>query len=118
MATTRTLADGAVTATLRGTPNPTTQYDYAAVVNLQGPFDVLIRQSAEAAAKDVLATRRDASWTWSEDGALVLQFTRGGPEYPAMVSSALLDAFENQFAAARRDADDPGFDEALAAITE
>lgn len=116
MATTRTLADGAVTATVRGTPNPTTEYDYAAVANLEGPFDVLVRHSAEAAARDALSTRRDASWTWSEEGALVLEFTRGDPGYAAEVAAAVLDGFEEHFEAIRERADDPAFDDALAAL--
>lgn len=117
MTVTRSLAEDAITATLRGTRNPTTQYDYAVVINLTGPYDVLIRGSAESAAKEVLSTRRDASWTWSEDGALVIQFTRGDPENAASVSAAFLTTFQDRFETARDQADDPAFDQALTALT-
>lgn len=118
MTVTRSLAGDAITATLRGTSNPTPQYDYAVIINLTGPFDVLVRTSAEEAAKNTLATRPDASWSWSADGAMVIQFTRGDPEYAATVSAAFLRTFEDHFETARERADDPAFDQALAALTE
>lgn len=118
MATTRTLAGGAIEVTIRGTPRPETRYAYAAVMNLHGGLRSLIRQSAESAAKDVLASHRAASWTWDDDDILRLRFTRGDPADVAKVVEAVLDRLESQYETLCERFDDPSFDEAVASVSQ
>lgn len=117
MTTTRVLSDD-VTVALRGRTDPSTQYEYALIMDLRGPFPGLLRQAGEAAAKEILSGRRTASWSWLDDGALAVHFTRGTPQTAATVATELLETLPAHLDKVRADADDPAFDEALAAISD
>jgi hypothetical protein len=99
MARTYTLAGGDARITVRAIENPSTQYGYAVVVNLDGALATLLRRSAETAAKDVLASHRTASWTWLDGDALSIRITREDPAHAAEVIDEVLDGIEETFAA-------------------
>lgn len=117
MTTTRTISEN-LTVAFRGRTDPSTQYEYALIMDLRGPFPGLLRQVGEAAAKEILAGRRTASWSWLDDGALAVHFTRGTPETAANIAVELLETLPTQLEKIRTDADDPAFDEAFAAVTD